>query len=914
MKNLVFFFIPLTMTLQVHGQDSVRLSTTFVNTPARELIRQIEDASSYRFFYVESWVDTLKVNGTFSHNTIPFILRNALSDTGLTFYFIENRIILIQNAPLLTVIDSTLFEEYKGLGSAKRKYSFQRDQLQELQKTATITTTKEIGRKGSAAATATLSGYIKEAKTGEPIPGALVQVQQSDRLTTTNAFGFYTLSLPAGPHVLSVKFVGMKELLQPIRLHSAGQLNLLLEESVTELKEITIESDHDINISSVQMGMNKIDMRTMKTIPKILGENDPLKVALTLPGVKSVGEGAAGINVRGGNADQNLVVLNEATIYNTAHFLGFFSVFNADAIKSFELYKSGIPAQFGGRLSSIFELQMKDGNQKKFSGQGGIGPVTSHLTFEIPLIKEKTSLMVGGRSTYSDWILKQIRNTTVRNSRASFYDVFARVTHTINEKNSLYLSLYYSKDKYNLSFDSLFSYHNAVGSLQWRHIFSNDLHSLLSITQSQYAYSIEYETIPENSFKFGFDIKETNVKWEFNLTRNKHKIDYGLQGKLYDLNPGYLKKGFMESLVKEKEIDSEKGVETALFLADNIEVSPHLAVSIGLRYSSFTALGPRVVYHYSDETPKNNNSILDTLNYANNDAIKTFHGPEYRVSARFKLSDEASLKGSYNRTRQYVHMLSNTVSVSPTNTWKLSDNGVSPQLADQISFGLYKDLRKKTVEVSFETYYKWLNNIIDYKTGAALMLNENIEKDILQGEGKAYGFEILLRKKTGKFNGWLGYTYSRTFIRLDSKFYQDRVNAGTYFPANYDKPHDVSLVTNYKVTRRYSIAMNFSYSTGRPITYPVGLYKFGGTYRINYSDRNQYRIPDYYRLDLGFNMEGNHKVKKLAHSFWSVSIYNVLGRKNPYSVYFVVKDDSIKAYKLSIFGAPIPTITYNFRF
>jgi hypothetical protein len=408
MKNIFFFFLPLIMTFQVHGQDSVRLSTTFVNTPAAELIRQIEEASSYRFFYVESWIDTLKVNGAFSDNTIPFILRKTLSDTGLTFHFIENRIILTQNSPLLTVIDSTLFKEYTGLRSEKRKYSFQRDQLQELQKTTAITTIKEIGRKGSAATAATLSGYVKEAKTGEPIPGAVVQDQQSDRLTTTNAFGFYSLSLPTGPHDLSVKFVGMKELIQPIRLHSAGQLNLLLEESVTELKEITVESDHDVNISSVQMGMNKIDMRTMKTIPKILGENDPLKVALTLPGVKSVGEGAAGINVRGGNADQNLVVLNEATIYNTAHFLGFFSVFNADAIKSFELYKSGIPAQFGGRLSSIFELQMKDGNQKKFSGQGGIGPVTSHLTFEVPLIKEKTSLMVGGRSTYSDWILKEI--------------------------------------------------------------------------------------------------------------------------------------------------------------------------------------------------------------------------------------------------------------------------------------------------------------------------------------------------------------------------------------------------------------------------------------------------------------------------------------------------------------------------
>jgi hypothetical protein len=773
----------------------------------------------------------------------------------------------------------------------------------------------EIGTRGKAKSDLIIvSGYVKERKTGESIPGVAVFIQGSSRATTTDQYGFYSLPLPWGTQIISARFVGMNDVSQKVILHSDGKLNFMMDEKVTVLSEVTVVSDQDQNLLNVQMGLNKIDMSNIKNVPKILGENDVLKVALSLPGVKTVGEGSSGINVRGGNADQNLLMLNEATIYNPVHFLGFFSVFNADAIKSFELYKSGIPAKFGGRLSSIFDVQMKDGNQKKFAGQGGIGPITSHLTFEVPLKKDKTSLMFGGRSTYSSWILKQIPSGSIKNSKASFYDIFSRLTHNINDKNSIYLSFYYSKDKYNLSSDSTFSYHNALGSLQWRHLFNSDHTAVLSVSKSSYQYNLDYLTIPQNSFNLGFGIDETHAKWNFNYTKNKHQFEYGADTKLYQLNPGYRNRSSEESLVTEKQVAKEKGLESALYISDDIELIPDLTISMGLRYSLFWALGPANAYRYSPGSPKNEDSVVDTLNYAKNNIVKTYHGPEYRLSARYRLSNNISVKGSYNRTRQYIHMLSNTVAVSPTNTWKLSDANLAPQVGDQVSAGYYQDLRNKSYELSVELYYKWLHNIVDYKTGSSLILNEHIEQNILQGRGKAYGIETLLRKKTGKLTGWIGYTYSRTFIQLNGDSPEEKVNGGRYFPANYDKPHDLSIVTNYKITRRYSFSANFLYSTGRPITYPTGIYQFGNGYRINYSDRNAFRIPDYIRLDLGFNIEGGHKVKKLAGSYWNFSIYNVLGRKNPYSIYYKVQDDQIKGYKLSIFGAPIPTITYNFKF
>ncbi len=892
------------------------ISVKLENASVVELFSKIEQSTSYRFFYVRSWIDTIRINVQGENLPVSTVLKAAFQNTSIQFFVDGNRIIVTDNVPILTGIDPTFFQRSNDNSTSDANYTFKREYVPAAQvETKVENKVIEIGIKQSVTrGNATLVGYIKEKKSGEAITGALVYIEKINKGTTSNAAGFYSLSIPPGQYTINIQYTGMNQEKRNVILYSDGKLDVAMEEDVISLKEVVIESERDANIASLQMGKSSIDMKSIKNVPKILGENDLLRVALTLPGVKSVGEGAAGLNVRGGNADQNLMLLNEATIYNTSHFLGFFSVFNADALKASELYKSGIPAQYGGRLSSIFDVQMKDGNQNKFSGQGGIGPVTARLTLEVPLQKEKTSLIIGGRSTYSDWLLKQIPESSLKNSSASFYDVVARLTHKFNENNSLAASYYYSKDQFKLGNDSIFSYSNSLASLQWRHSFNSNLHSTLSLTHSEYQYNIDYTKIAQNAFDLGFGIKESNVKWDMNYYKGAHKFDFGLQSKLYDLTPGFIDPSSPQSLVKSDHVEKERGLENAIYVADNIELTPKLSVYLGLRYSMFAALGPRTIYHYDPNSPKDNASVIDSTYYGNNAVIKTFQGPEYRLSARYSLPGQASLKASYNRTRQYIHMLSNTVSVSPTTTWKLSDPNVAPQMADQISVGYYKDILGSSIETSVEVYYKWMHNVVDYKIGSELILNKHIERDILQGQGKAYGVEFLVRKTKGKLNGWMSYTYSRTFLQMMSQYAAERINNGEYYPANYDKPHDVSIVANYKFTRRYSLSANFAYSTGRPITYPVGQYEFGGGYKINYSDRNEFRIPDYIRLDLGVNIEGNHKIKNFTHSFWSFSIYNVLGRKNPYSIYFKSENGVINGYKLSIFGAPIPTITYNFRF
>jgi hypothetical protein len=916
MKNLSLSFFLFFSVLFTAAQTEKLLSIRAEKLPMKQFITQVEGMSGYKFYYLESWVDSLVVNLDLDNKPINEILSAGLRGTSLHYFVDGEKIILTNNSPIIAGLASSFFEKNEADSITDKNFLFRREYIPERQTNEKAENKIiEIGRKeATLKGKPTLVGYVRDKKTNEGISGASIYLEQASSGTTSNSAGFYSLSVSPGAYTIVVSYVGMISEKKNIIIHSDGKLDFLLTEDIISLKEVLIESERDANTSSTQMGKSTIDMKSVKNVPKVLGENDILRVALMLPGVKSVGEGSAGLNVRGGNADQNLMLLNEATIYNPSHFLGFFSVFNSDVIKTSELYKSGIPAQYGGRLSSIFDIQLKDGNEKKFSGNGGIGPVSARLTLEVPIKKEKTSLIFGGRTTYSDWLLRQLPSSTLKNSNASFYDLMGRVTHKFNENNSLAFSYYYSYDKYNLGNDSAFSYTNNLASLQWRARVKNNLNSFLSVTHSTYNYNINYQKIPENAFNLGFGIKESNAKWDFNFYKGSHKIDFGAQAKLYDLNPGFINANGSTSIVTSRHVQLERGLESGLYLADNIEINHKLSVVAGLRLSSFTAFGSRNIYSYEAGQPKDNSTISDSVAYKQNQPIKRFTGPEYRLSVRYSLPAQSSLKLSYNRTRQYVHMLSNTISVSPTTTWKLSDPNVLPQYADQVSAGFYKNLFNGSIEASAEVYYKWLNNVIDYKIGSDLILNNHIEQDILQGRGKAYGAEFLLRKRNGKLNGWLSYTYSRTFLQMNGIGLNEKINGGNFYPANYDKPHDVSLVANYKFTRRYSLSMNFIYTTGRPITYPLGQYQFGGGYKINYSERNEFRIPDYIRLDLGLNIEGNHKVKTLVHGFWSVSIYNVLGRKNPYSIYFKSENGVIQGYKLSIFGAPIPTITYNFKF
>lgn len=913
-KFFLFFLGLFSFTHAFCQEKTVSINLT--NEKFSTLARQIEQQTSYHIYYQSSWTDSLSITLNVSNEKVSRVLEIAFSDSDLQFTFVEENVYITKARQLLTELPVNFFNN--GSTSGRDAIQFDYSDFERLERSRKLAEERlyTIGPKtNELKGTAVLTGTIKDIKTGESIVGASVYIENPIIGASTDPFGNYTLTIPRGKHVVKIKSVGMKISQRQVILYGNGKLDIELEEDITPLKEVLVQSDRDVRMMNMQMGAEKLDIRTMKQMPLALGETDVMKVVLTLPGVQTVGEGTVGLNVRGGATNQNLILFNDATVYNPSHLFGFFSTFNPDVLKSVELYKSGITADYGGRLSSVLDVQAREGNKKKFSGSGGISPITGRLTLEGPIIKDKTSLLIGARSTYSDWILKRLDNPSLRNSKASFYDLTGTLSHKFNDKNNLFISGYMSQDKFNLSSDTSYSYSDRNASLRWNHVFNPSLFGTFSAAVSHYNYSINSDLNPVNAFNMNFAIQQMNAKADFTYTLNsKHTLNAGTSVIRYNTTPGKLHPDGEKSLVIPDILQDEQGLETAIYAADNFDINPKLSLYFGLRFSNYNYLGPRDVYQYAQGVPRQESTIQDTIRYGSGKSIANYNGPEPRFALRYITSNTSSVKLSYNRMRQYIQMLSNTTAITPTDIWKLSDTYIKPQTGDQISIGYYKNLKGNTIETSVEAYYKVINNTVDYKNGAVLLLNHHLETDVLNARGKAYGLEFLLKKATGKLNGWVSYTYSRTFLQTKAEFSSETINRGEYYPSSYDKPHAVNFIGNYKFSRRINFSLNLIYSTGRPITLPIAKYELEGSSRVFYSDRNQYRIPDYFRSDVSLNIEGNHKIKKLAHSSWTFAVYNLTGRRNAYSVYFVSQQGVINGYKLSVFGQAIPTITYNFKF
>ena len=920
-RAFLLLAVVLVAIHSVKGQSakSQVITGNFKGTSFKSFVEQVEQQTNYRFFFEPASMDSVSINVYADRQELSVVLDKVFENTAFKYAIdADRRVFIIKASQLLSSLPDGFFIKERDTGANSVVPDYITDKGKQSKSTANSENKLyEIGIKSDATASgsATLAGTIIDAKTGEPIIGAVVLIEEPLTAVSTNQFGFYSIALPKGKHLLKIKSVGMKEVRRQIALHADGKLNIEMQEDVLPLKEVVVEAEKLKNVSGLMMGVEKLDIRTVKQVPTAFGEADILKVVLTLPGVKSVGESSTGLNVRGGATDQNLILFNDATIYNPSHLFGFFSAFNPDAVKGVELYKNSVPAKYGGRLSSVLEITGREGNKKEFAGSGGIGLISGRLTLEGPIVKDKSSFLIGGRSTYSDWLLKALPSKNMQNSTASFYDVNTTVSHEINDKNNLVLSGYFSKDNFKLGSDTLYSYSNQSATLRWNHVFSNNLYGVVTGGFSGYNYSIASDKNPVNAFELGYDLSQGSLKLDLSYYPNpKHVIDFGASSVLYNTKPGSLTPHGGESLVSPDILEQEKAIESAVYVGDQYEVNERLSVSLGIRYSVFSALGAKNVYTYASGLERTEDTIIDTVAYGAGDVIKTYHGPEYRLSLRYNLSSDMSVKLSYNRMRQYVHTLTNTAMVSPTDIWKLSDKYIRPQVGDQYAIGIFRNFRNNTIEASVETYYKRMRDFLDYKSGAQLILNHHIETDVINSMGKAYGVEAMLKKNTGKLNGWVSYTYSRSLVKSDGNEETEVINNGKYYPSNFDKPHDLTFVGNYRFSRRFSTSVNLTYSTGRPITVPLATYELGGVKRVYYSDRNQFRIPDYYRADIALNIEGNHKVRKLAHSSWTVSVYNITGRKNPYSIYFISEDSKIKGYKLSIFGQPIPTVTYNFKF
>ena len=745
--------------------------------------------------------------------------------------------------------------------------------------------TKTPGRTGKAY----VRGYVRDMSTGEPLVGVSVYNDRTGAYTVTDATGFYRIGLPIGECQLGFSGYSLEDVKLNLDVMSDGGLDVEMKEQVTSLKGAVVSAEGRSAHRDSRMGVEKVRISTIKNVPTAFGETDVLKVVLTLPGVKSVGEAATGFNVRGGATDQNLILFNDATIYNPGHMFGVLSAFNADVINDVELYKSSIPAEYGGRISSVLDIRGKEGNANKVSGSLGLGILTSSFSLEGPIRKGSTTFVLGGRTTYSDWILNMLPKdqSEYAGGKAGFSDINVGITHKFNANNSIQAFGYWSRDKFSFGADTTFHYSNLNASIKWNNHFS-DRHSMtLTAGYDRYVSSYEESNYEPQAYQLFTGVQQGYAKLGFKSNLGSHHVlSYGFNGVFYDLNPGNRVPVMAGSLVIPDALDRQRGIETALYVSDTWSPTEKLQFEYGLRGAGFLALNPSKFYFY----------------------------PEVRLSGKYSFSPDFTAKAGFNTMSQNIHLISNNTSISPMDTWRLSNARLHPQTGWQAASGLYWTVADGKVDLSVEGYWKMMYHYPDYKSGAILIMNHNLEDDLVETIGKSYGVEFMARKNIGKLNGWISYTWSRAQLREAEYRGVETINGGLWYNAPHDKPHDFKMVANYKLTHRYSISVNIDYATGRPVTVPVGKYYYSGMQMVAYSNRNSHRIPDYFRMDVAMNIEPGHYLKQFAHMNVQFGAYNVTGRKNPYSVFYKTGIDGIKGYMLSVFACPIPYLSLNLKF
>ena len=891
------------------AQDNLPITWDYKDQTFNDFVLKTESLYKLRFFYKEDWVKELKPGNWPGLTSLTQLLDNLFKDRSLYYYFDGYGNVVITKDFAVKVSDVPVKTDQNFIAPTD---FYDSEDKQKLSENVYI----DIGNPADKykQGIVTISGYLTNRDTKEPLAGVTIFVQKLSTGTISNGYGFYSINLPRGVHLLQFSFLGMREKMINVNLYGTGELNVDMNTMLIPIKETTISAQKNVIFQRFEVGVEKVNIASFKLMPTSMGESDIIRSVLLIPGVQSVGEGSAGFNVRGGSADQNLILLYGAPVYNSSHFFGFFSAVNPDIIRDATLYKGGIPGRFGGRISSVLDLTSKEGNRKEFAGNAGISPITTHLMIEGPIKKDTLMYILTGRTTYSNWVFKLIDNPALKNSRASFYDVNGRLTYDINRSNKIDLSSYISHDAFRFNSDTVYSYDNSIVSFSWRHFFNSRFFSVLSVNNSGYKYDISSESTVTEGFILSHRINSTGLKADFNWYRGRNEINYGADLTRYEVSPGNYLPSSDSSLVLPKLIQKERAFEAAVYVEDKFVVTDYMSVNAGIRLSSFHALGPKSQLVYNPEFSRSLSTVTDTITHDSHGIYKSYAGPEFRVSLNFRTSLNSSFKVNYNRTRQYLHLLTNTTSISPSDTWKLSDYYIKPQTGDQFAIGFYQMLSRNTFQVSAELYYKQIKNMADFKGGTRLIMNEHVEKDIISVMGKAYGLELLLKKEAGRIQWSAGYTYSRTFLKSTGKFSDEIINRGTWFPANFDKPNDLTFTFNFLFSRRFSMSSSYIWSTGRPITYPVSSYYLGDVLVVQYSDRNKYRIPDYMRLDLSFKLSGNLKSNKIANPNWVFSIYNLLGRQNVYSIYFKNENKTVKGYKLSVFGKAIPSLTFNFDF
>jgi hypothetical protein len=898
MKYLMMvLFLPVAMNSvaqQNYLSHPISLSCNEVPLGFLQFLEQVEKEIPVRFFFHPSWINHLTVNQAYDRMPLRDVLDQVFDGSDISYAMLHGYAIIFVKDPARHMEREKLLD----------KAVSERKNIQQI----TIGNSARFHPDRNV----TLRGTLTDENTSVPIKHGSVSLLDSDRGTVTNEQGVYELQLAQGQHLISFRHANYSEKIIDLEIYTSGRLDVKLEEEAKLLDEVIVS---DQAIAQQSIGQTTIKVLDMKRAPSFIGEVDIIKQVQTQAGVTTVGEIAAGFNVRGGGVDQNLVLYDGMPIFNTAHAMGFFSAFNANVINQISFYRGGIPAEYGGRASSVLNVSSREGSYVKWSGDGGIGLISAHATIHGPIKKEYTSVIASFRTTYSNWMVRSIQSkfANIQNSSIAFFDGTLKIAHRFSAKSKLTFSAYSSNDQMQLINDSTFQWSNLATSVRWDKTSSENLFFSITAGVGKYSYQI-IEPQPSQAFNLQYGVIYPTLKADFNYTKRR-PVSFGLHTTVYNFNPGTLRPISQGSLARFIDMANERSVETALYFSESLKVGSRVFIDAGMRYSLYARLGSGMLYQYAEGHPREPRNVIDSIGYGKHRIMKIYHGSEPRLALRYSLNQTASIKVGYNRMYQFIHLISNTAAVTPVDVWQSSNFFFRPQIADQLAGGYFKNLMENTVELFGELFYKRVENILEFKDGAQLILNNKLETALLPGRLYAYGLELSATRRKGRLQGGVNYTWSRSWRKVNGYYDVEKINEGRLFPSNFDQPHVVNLMWRYGITRRHFFTGQFTYHTGRPISLPEQIYYVDGIGISDFPERNTYRLPDYHRLDLAFVIEGNHKRKKLWDGTWTVSFYNVYFRRNAYSVFF--RQDSfgiLKPYQLSVIGALIPTLTYNFKF
>ena len=913
----ILFSLVLFTNLKAQTQEEILISGSFKNMNFQEFASQLESHYPVHFFYQEQWVKALSVNieaqdlpisELMSRILLPTFLDFSIQPSGLIYLLPDKK--FVHRLPDYffdkAARDSTL-SQGGDISKIEEKYLHgrQSDMIENI-----VIGSYDKMKRGKLAI---INGKITDKESGEILIGATIFIPELRKGAVTDVTGTLSLAVKPGIYLATFQYLGMAEVKGNLDVRSDGFFQIGMKSQVSAIEEVLVQSSATQKRGS-KPGMENVSVKTMKKIPMLMGEKDVMKIAQMLPGIVSVGEGSAGVNVRGGNADQNLFYINEIPIYNSSHLFGFFSAINSDIIDNFSIYKGQIPAEYGGRLSSVFDVETRKGHMNKFFTQGGISPISANAEIEVPLIKEKATMLLSGRSSYSDWILKRMKDPDLRNSKAAFYDFAGALNFNLNQKNQLSIFVYNSNDDFNLNSYTQYGYGNLGTSVNYVHHFTAGLKSSISLIGSNYSFNTIEKSSASEAYKHSYKLKHYEFRGGMSwLLNDHHTVKAGTNIVLYDLNRGRVEPYGENSLKNMVELGREKGLETAFYLDDNISIGPLVNFYAGIRYSLFSELGPKTVRNYYTGSSFDDTNVSGSTTYSDGKRISNYGRPELRAGLDIKLRQFSSLKFSVTQMTQYLFMLSNSISIAPNDQWKLVDSHIAPPRSIQYSAGFYHGFHKLGLTTSTEIYFKKATNVVEYRDGADFLASPYVETTILQGKQDAYGAEFMLSKTTGRVTGWLSYTRSRSLVTVDGQHDWGDINQGKQYSSNFDKPNVLNTFVSFEMTRRVALSANLVYNSGRPVTLPQGVYYIDGQPFVDYSARNQYRIPDYLRMDVSLKIEGNLKSKKPMHSYWTIGVYNLAGRSNANSVFFLSEEGKLHGYKYSVISAPIFTISWNWK-